>query len=135
LINSDHQPHLTHRNTSLRQREFLPFRAVVQIPKLPTSSGDILEYETFWRQFEGTLHHRKDFNIITNESLLLINVRPSRLRTMKHHAQKELLRLHDEINAYLLEICALGRGIDTNIATCIANFQVMLPVLIDMLLR
>ncbi|KRX14506.1 hypothetical protein T07_4786, partial [Trichinella nelsoni] len=59
------QPDLSHNTTTQHQSECVPLSAIVQIPKLPTYSGDILEFKAFWGQFDGAVHRRKDFDNVT----------------------------------------------------------------------
>ncbi|XP_003372595.1 hypothetical protein Tsp_10353 [Trichinella spiralis] len=55
-------PDLSHNTTTQHRGECVPLSAIVQIPKLPTYSGDILEFNAFWGQFDGAVHRRKDFD-------------------------------------------------------------------------
>ncbi|KRZ65467.1 hypothetical protein T10_12933, partial [Trichinella papuae] len=168
LKNHSHQPDLSHNLATQRQGECVPLSAIVQILKLPTYSGDILEFKAFWGQFEAAVHCRKDFDNVTKfvylksclsgEALQLANGltitaenyealvkllhdrfhrttdildahinRLHELQPASSHSRKELLRLHDEINSQLLEICALGRDIDTSDTKLISGFRMLLP--------
>ncbi|KRY27666.1 hypothetical protein T01_4414 [Trichinella spiralis] len=65
LKNSSQQPDLSQNTATQHQGECVPLSAIVQIPKLPTYSGDILEFKAFWDQFDGAVHRRKDFDNVT----------------------------------------------------------------------
>ncbi|KRZ04078.1 hypothetical protein T11_4559 [Trichinella zimbabwensis] len=65
LKNSSQQPDLSQNTATQHQGECVPLSAIVQILKLPTYSGDILEFKAFWGQFDGAVHRRKDFDNVT----------------------------------------------------------------------
>ncbi|KRY25640.1 hypothetical protein T01_2009, partial [Trichinella spiralis] len=44
---------------TLLQSECVPLSAIVQIPKLPTFSGDILEFKAIWGQFDDAVHRSR----------------------------------------------------------------------------
>ncbi|KRZ02224.1 hypothetical protein T11_17364 [Trichinella zimbabwensis] len=48
LQSSSQQPDSSHEPATQRQGECVPLSAIVQIPKLPTFSGGILEFKAFW---------------------------------------------------------------------------------------
>ncbi|XP_003368715.1 Tas retrotransposon peptidase A16 superfamily [Trichinella spiralis] len=127
------------------QSECVPLNAIVQIPKLPTYSGDILEFKAFWDQFDGAVHRIKDFDNVTKfvhlksclsgEALQLANgltVTAENYEDIQPQS-KELLPLHDETNSQLLEIRALGRDIDTRDTKLISGFRMLLPRLTNLL--
>ncbi|XP_003367191.1 conserved hypothetical protein, partial [Trichinella spiralis] len=62
LKNSSQQPDLSQNTATLHQGECVPLSAIVQIRKLLTYNGNILEFNAFWGQFDGAVHHRKDFD-------------------------------------------------------------------------
>ncbi|XP_003369556.1 hypothetical protein Tsp_04966 [Trichinella spiralis] len=54
------QPAASSQNTAtLHQGECVPLSAIVQIPKLPTFSGDILEFKAIWGQFDDAVHRSR----------------------------------------------------------------------------
>ncbi|XP_003378721.1 conserved hypothetical protein [Trichinella spiralis] len=65
LKNSSQQPDLSQNTATLHQGECVPLSAIVQIRKLLTYNGNILEFNAFWGQFDGAVHHRKDFDNVT----------------------------------------------------------------------
>ncbi|KRY46643.1 hypothetical protein T03_6523 [Trichinella britovi] len=65
LKSSSQQPDLSHNTATQHQGECVLLSAIVQIQKLPTYSGDILEFKAFWGQFDGAVHRRKDFDNVT----------------------------------------------------------------------
>ncbi|KRZ84573.1 hypothetical protein T08_13165 [Trichinella sp. T8] len=65
LKNSDYQPDLPHTGATPRQGECVPLSDIVLIAKLPTFTGDILEFQVFWGKFQGAVHRMKNFDNIT----------------------------------------------------------------------
>ncbi|KRX36379.1 hypothetical protein T05_1577 [Trichinella murrelli] len=65
LKNSDYQPDLPHTGATQRQGECVPLSDIVLIAKLPTFTGDILEFQVFWGKFQGAVHRMKNFDNIT----------------------------------------------------------------------
>ncbi|KRZ05526.1 hypothetical protein T11_2772 [Trichinella zimbabwensis] len=68
-------------------------------------------------------NHKKIFKFEQKNSptFWLVISSPGRLPLILHeirpatsHSRRELLRLHDEINSHLLEICALGKNVDAS---------------------
>ncbi|KRX61883.1 hypothetical protein T09_3531 [Trichinella sp. T9] len=65
LKNSDYHPDLPHTGATQRQGECVPLSDIVLIAKLPTFTGDILEFHVFWGKFQGAVHRMKNFDNIT----------------------------------------------------------------------
>ncbi|KRY16145.1 hypothetical protein T12_8498 [Trichinella patagoniensis] len=97
----------------------------------------------FLDQYEGAIHHRKDFDKVTNfvhsrsclsgKALQFVNSLTITAENYEASQLKGTTKLHDEINSQLLEICALRRNINTSNTKLISGFWMLLPKLVKLL--
>ncbi|KRZ23332.1 hypothetical protein T4C_8592 [Trichinella pseudospiralis] len=115
---------------------------------LPKFDGNILEFKSFWDQFEVNIDRREDIGAITKNHGLRGELPwsrsdapqsiPSSARGGESHVLKvvnlkecsddgaaDLTRLHDDLNRHFLELRALGKDVDANLS----GFHALLPII------
>ncbi|KRY45546.1 hypothetical protein T03_9972 [Trichinella britovi] len=108
---------------------------------LPKFDDNILEFKSFWDQFEVNIDRREDIGAITK----FLHLRsyapqsiPSSAEVVESHVLKvvslkecsddgaaDLTRLHDDLNRHFLELRALGKDVDANLS----GFHALLPII------
>ncbi|KRY44519.1 hypothetical protein T03_9036, partial [Trichinella britovi] len=114
--------------------------------RLPKFDGDILQFKSFWGQFERNIHQREGLSDITKFLHLRSCLSGSALKAIEDVVESqvlsvmnvnacsnegagELTRLHDDLNRHFLELKALGKDVNCGLSA----FHVILPTLITKL--
>ncbi|KRY11363.1 hypothetical protein T12_14397 [Trichinella patagoniensis] len=115
---------------------------------LPKFDGDILQFKSFWDQFESSIHQQEALKAIEGVTICAENY-PEVVQTLKtrfyripdvveshvlsvmnvkacsNEGAGKLTRLHDDLNRHFLELKALGKDVNCGLS----GFHVILPAL------